>query len=122
MLRTTIVAATTALLLAACASAETSTASTAAQRDCFRALDVDGYGVIDEHRVRVTVSPQREYILTIPRNTRDLDWTHAISIRSTTSFICVGSPAGVQLMGGDPPQPYQVTAIERAPPTAPAGS
>jgi hypothetical protein len=28
----------------------------------------------------------------------------------------------VQLMGGDPPFPYQVTAIERAPPDAVEGS
>jgi hypothetical protein len=27
----------------------------------------------------------------------------------------VGSPSGVQLVGGDPQLPYQVTHIERAP-------
>jgi hypothetical protein len=111
MFRITLLSA--ALALSACASTEASTG--AAERDCFRTLDVRGYGVVDEHRVRLRISPQREYILTIPSNTRDLDWTHAISVRSVTSFICVGHPAGVQLMGGDPPFPYQVTAIERAP-------
>lgn len=106
--------------LSACATSET--AARTSTRDCFRALDVSGYGIVDQHNVRVTVSPQREYILTIPSNTRDLDWTHAISIRSVTSFICVGENPNVQLMGGDPPMPYQVTRIERAPQTAPAGS
>lgn len=113
MLRTLIVASGLAAL-AACAGAQTAQ-SEGATRDCFRTLDVGGYGVVDEHRVRVHVSPQREYYLTINANTRDLDWTHAISIRSTTSFICVGDGAGVQVMGGDPAIPYQVTRIERAP-------
>ncbi len=121
MLRSVLLGAA-ALALSACAGAQTADTGARAERDCFRALDVNGYGVVDANRIRVTVSPQRQYILTIPQNTRDLDWTHAISIRSVTSFICVGSPSGVQLMGGDPPLPYQVTAIERAPQTAPLGS
>lgn len=109
-----ILLAAAALALAGCAATQTG-AETAASRDCFRTLDVGGYGVVDEHTVRVHISPQREYYLTINANTRDLDWTHAISIRSNTSFICVGNGAGVQLMGGDPPFPYQVVRIERAP-------
>lgn len=123
MLRTiTLIAA--ALTLAACATAATSTASNSSgrDRDCFRALDVKGYGIVDEHRVRLRVSPQRQYILTIPQNTRDLDYERNISVRSVTSFICVGDPSGVQLMGGDPPFPYQVTAIERAPVETAEGS
>lgn len=110
-----LLAAAAVLALGACAGTQAS--DSAASRDCFRALDVSSYGVVDDHRVRVTVSPQREYILTIPSNTRDLDWSHAIAIRSVTSFICVGNGAGVQLVGGDPPFPYQVTQIERVPPT-----
>lgn len=113
MLRTLVLAA--AVALGACASTETTSASAAESRDCFRALDVRGYSVIDEHTVGVRISPARRYALSIPTNTRDLDWTHAISIRSVTSFICVGAPSGVTLMGGDPPFPHQVTAIERLP-------
>ncbi|MEZ5959802.1 MAG: DUF6491 family protein [Hyphomonadaceae bacterium] len=113
MLRIALLAA--ALTLGACASPATSTASNAgSSRDCFRALDVRGYSVVDEHRVKLRVSPAREYILSIPQNSRDLDWTHAISVRSASNFICVGDPSGVQLMGGDPPMPFQVTHIERA--------
>jgi hypothetical protein len=120
MLRSLILAS--AVALSACASSETSSASAAESRDCFRALDVRGYSVIDDHTVGVRISPQRRYALTIPSNTRDLDWTHAISIRSVTSFICVGAPSGVTLMGGDPPFPYQVTSIERLPVEAAEGS
>jgi hypothetical protein len=113
MLRVSVLAA--ALALGACASSASDSASASRDRDCFRALDVRGYSVVDDHHVKLRVSPTREYILTIPQQSRDLDWSHAISVRSTTSFICTGNPAGVQLMGGDPPFPFQVTAIERAP-------
>ncbi|MEZ5957424.1 MAG: DUF6491 family protein [Hyphomonadaceae bacterium] len=114
MLRIAILAG--ALVLGACASSTGATASDAGgDRDCFRALDVRGYSVVDDHRVKLRISPAREYILTIPQNSRDLDWTRAISVRSASSFVCVGDPSGVQLMGGDPPMPFQVTSIERAP-------
>lgn len=115
MLRTTTFIAA-ALALVACSTPSTSTASNAGgDRDCFRALDVRGYGVLDDNRIRVRVSPQRQYALTIATTTRDLDWEHAIAIRSVTSFICVGFPAGVTLVGGDPQVTRQVTAIERLP-------
>ncbi|MGD9981029.1 MAG: DUF6491 family protein [Hyphomonadaceae bacterium] len=115
MLRTTTFIAAF-LAVAACTTPGTSTASNAGgDRDCFRALDVDGYGVLDDNRIRVRVSPQRQYALSIATTTRDLDWEHAISIRSVTSFICVGQPAGVTLVGGDPVVTRHVTAIERLP-------
>lgn len=121
MLRLTILAA--ALALSACASPTGASASAAgSDRDCFRSLDVRGYSVVDDHRVQLRVSPSREYILIIPQQTRNLDWTHAISVRSASSFICVGDPSGVQLMGGDPPQPYQVSHVERAPTEVAQGS
>lgn len=113
MLRFAFLAA--ALTLSACASSGATASRARSDRDCFRALDVRGYSVVDDHRVKLRISPAREYILTIPQNSRDLDWTHAISVRSMSSFICVGDPSGVQLMGGDPPFPFQVTNIERAP-------
>lgn len=116
MLRFALLA--TALTLGACAASGTSTASNAgSDRDCFRALDVRGYSVVDDHRVKLRISPAREYILSIPQNSRELDWTRAISVRSASNFICVGDPSGVQLMGGDPPTPFMVTNIERAPTT-----
>lgn len=120
MYRTALLAAA-ALGLAACANTQ-GVDGAAAERDCFRPTDVSGYGVYDENSIRVTVSPQREYVLSVNQNVRDLDWQHAISIRSTTSFICTGNGLGVQLLGGDPPLTYPVTRIERIPPTQPAGS
>src|SRR5262245_3694697 len=98
MLRSTFFAAVAAVALGACAGTQTAEGRTASERDCFRTLDVRTYGVLDEHRVRVHVSPSREYYLTINENVQNLDWNHAISIRSTTSFICTGNGLGVQVM------------------------
>jgi hypothetical protein len=114
MVRSTLLAAAAAVALSACAT-QTAEGRAPAERDCFRTMDVRTYGVVDEHRVRVHISPAREYYLTINENVQNLDWNHAISIRSTMSFICTGNGAGVQVMGGDPPIPYQVINIERAP-------
>jgi hypothetical protein len=86
-----------------------------ASRDCFRSSEVTSYGLVDDHRARITAG-HRDYYFTIAQSTRDLDWNHSISVRSISSFICAGNGLGVQLMGGDPPIPYQVTNIERAPP------
>lgn len=116
MLRTTLIAAVAALSLGGCASTtQAASAEAPAERDCFRTLDVRGYGVLDDHRIRARVSTTREYILTINQNVRDLDWTHAIGIESGTSFICVGNGLGVRVSGGDPPVSYPVIRIERAP-------
>lgn len=120
MLRILVIAS--ALALSACATGEQATANSGESRDCFRTLDVRGYSVLDEHRIGVRVSSQRQYALTIPTNTRDLDWTHAIAIDSVTSFICVGRPSGVTLVGGEPVFRHQVTAIERIPTEAVEGS
>ena len=118
MLRLSVLAAT--LVLIACASPTgASSASASNDRDCFRSLDVRSYGVVDDHRVRLHVSPSREYILTIPQQTRDLDWTHAIAVRSSTGRICTGNGIGVEIIGGDPQRTYPVSQITRAPDNAP---
>lgn len=106
-----------ALALAGCASSE---AQTAADRDCFRPDDVSGYTVIDDNHIGVSVGANRQYILTTLFNARDLDWTQAIAIRSSTSWICTGNGLGVSLVGGDFNRTYPVNGIARAPETEPA--
>ena len=113
MLRTLYIAAA-ALTLTACAAGPAAT-SAAADRDCFRAIDVDGYGVVDEHRIRVSVSPTREYYLTISPDTDDLDWTHTMTLVSPTNFICTGNGWDLELIAGDPPRSHRVVTVERAP-------
>lgn len=110
----------TALALAACASTETGdTAAAPEGRDCFNADNVSGYTYIDNQHVGISVGANRKYILTTMFNARDLDWTQAIAIRSTTSWICTGNGLGVEVIGGNPQRNYPITAIERAPDPAP---
>ena len=95
-----------------------SAADQAPARDCFPQRAITGYGISDEHTAYLTVGA-RHYFLRINDSTRDLDWDHQVSVRSLSTFICVGNGLGVQLMGGFPPIPHQVIAIERTPPGDP---
>ncbi len=101
--------------LAACASTAPGNGQTASSQDCFRSEQVSGYNVIDNNHVGLRVGASRQYILTTMWNSRDLDWTHAIAIRSSTGRICTGNGLGVDLIGGDPQRTYPVSAITRAP-------
>lgn len=119
MLRQTLLAAAL-FSLAACASSEgTQTANAApGERDCFRAEDVYGYSIIDNNHVNLRARG-RDYIMTTAWNARDLDWSHAIAIRSTSGWICTGSGLGVEIVGGPLPRTYPITSIARAPEEAP---
>lgn len=119
MLRTPLLASLA--LLAACTTpaATDSTAEAPADRDCFNASSVSGFSYIDENHVDVRVNANRQYRLTTMFNARDLDWTQAIAIRSTSSWICTGNGLGVEIIGGDPRRNYPITAIERLPDDVP---
>lgn len=106
------------LALAACATEPAQ--ETAAAHDCFRSEQVSGYNVIDDTHIGLSVGASRDYVLTTMWNARDLDWTHAIAIRSATGQICTGNGLGVELIGGDPQRSYPIVSIERAPEQEPA--
>ena len=119
MLRTAILAA--ALVLGACATQEAADQTTPpADRDCFNASTVNGYSYVDENHIAVSVGANRRYILTTLFNARDLDWTQAIGLRSTSSWICTGNGLGVEVIGGRPQRTYPISGIERGPDEAPA--
>jgi len=99
--------------LAACASIEGQ--QTASSSDCFNSEQVSGYNVIDNHNIGLSVGASRDYVLTTNWNARDLDWTHAIALRSATGRICTGNGLGVTIVGGDPQRTYPVSQIARAP-------
>lgn len=105
--------------LAACASTETASTQTASGSDCFLSDQVNGYSVIDNTHIGLSVGANRDYVLTTLWNARDLDWTHAIAIRSSTGRICTGNGLGVQLIGGDPQRTFPVSQIARAPAAEP---
>jgi hypothetical protein len=104
--------------LAACVS-PTDAASESAGRECFRHEEVNGFSLVDNNHVRLTVGPNRSYILRTLFNARDLDWTQTIAIRSATGYICTGSAPGVELIGGEPRRTFPVASVERAPEEAP---
>lgn len=104
-------AALAALSLSACASPNSGLETAA--RDCFRTSDVRGYGVVDEHSVRLRVGAQRAYILTIREDTRRFDPTEPIAVQSSSGYVCVGEIGGVRIVGNDPLFPAYVTSIER---------
>jgi hypothetical protein len=112
MLRTSMLAFA-ALALGACTTPpETAQGAPPADRDCFNADQINGYGVVDDRHVRVTVGVNRDYILTTMFNARDLDWTQRIAIRSTTGWICTGSGLGVEVIGGEPRRTYPISVID----------
>lgn len=119
MVRTALLAA--AALLAACTTpAANDQAGPAAERDCFNAQSTNGFSYVDENHIDVRVGPNRKYRLTTMFNARDLDWTQAIAIRSTSSWICTGNGLGVEIIGGQPQRTYPIRAIERLPDEGPA--
>lgn len=117
MVRTGFLAAA-ALALSACATQPASDAPPP-DRDCFNADMVNGYSYLDEQHIAVNVGANRRYVLTTMFNARDLDWTHAIALRSSTNWICTGRGLGVEIIGGDPTRRYPITSIERAPDETP---
>lgn len=121
-MRTVLIVA--ALLLSACASAadggQIAAATPAEGRDCFFSSSVRGFDVIDNNHVNIRVGANRNYVLTTSWNASDLNWAHAIAIRSSTGSICTGNGLGVEIIGGRPRQTYPVQGIERAPEAAPA--
>lgn len=114
MLRTNLFALAT-LALASCASTDTAAGPPSGDRDCFNSGSVSGYNYIDANHVAISSGANRRYIMTTMFNARDLDWTQAIAIRSTSGWICTGNGLGVEVIGGDPRRHYPITAIERAP-------
>jgi hypothetical protein len=122
----TLLAACAALALAACATADQTAGASAnaapGDRDCFAASSINGYNVVDDHNVTVRVGASRNYNLALDWNARDLDWSNAIAIRSTTNFICTGNGLGVRIYGGDPARDYFVRDITRLPDRQPAAA
>lgn len=114
-MRTILTALIALWTLAACASSDVAQTDAASGNDCFRGEEVRGFNVIDNTHIGFRVGANRNYILTTMWNARDLDWTQAIAIRSSTGRICTGNGLGVELIGGEPRRTYPVVSIERAP-------
>ena len=106
---------TLAIAAIAVSACVTQSAAAPAGRDCFSNSQINGYSILDDNHIRVSVGAGRHYILTTNWNARDLVWTENVAIRSTTNWICTGNGLGVEVIGGRPRRTYPIQGIEREP-------
>jgi hypothetical protein len=89
-----------------------------AQRACFRASDVNGFQVIDDRTVDVSVSPRNVYRLTLFAPSPDIDWTMNLGIEARGgAWVCTGMDATIIVpgeIGGV--QRYPVTEVRKLTP------
>lgn len=85
-------------------------------RDCFRAIHARRYAVLDDHSVRVRISPRRTYTLVTSENAADLDTHRGLAMSSDTGWVCTGDVRGaVYITGGDMGNRYGIDAVTRDP-------
>ncbi|ATC32966.1 hypothetical protein CA606_11840 [Caulobacter vibrioides] len=109
----TVSAALCALLVAGPSLA----AEPKAERACFRASDVNGFNVIDDQTVDVSVSPRNVYRLTLFAPSPDIDWTMNLGIQARGgSWVCAGTDATIIVPGDIGIQRYPVTHIRKLTP------
>lgn len=107
-----------ALLASACTTTAPGGATAAASHDCFRNQDIQGWSVIDDRTLKVTVGASREYALATQPSVSELNFQFAVAIRSRGSdWICVGRHNDVHIDIRDPiPRTWWVTEVTRLPP------
>lgn len=114
----TVSAALCGLLAAAPAMAAAPKAEPRAERACFRASDVNGFNVIDDRTVDVSVSPRNVYRLTLFAPSPDIDWTMNLGIQARGgSWVCAGMDATI-IVPSDfgAPRRYPVTEVRKLTP------
>ncbi|HVZ99958.1 MAG TPA: DUF6491 family protein [Caulobacterales bacterium] len=113
-----------ALFAAGCATTSGSTTAAAGGgRDCFFNSEINGWGVIDPHTLRVDLSPHRQYALSTPTSVSDLDFAQVIAVRTRhgADSICVGRTNDLEVaVGGPIPRTWTVTNVARLPDQPPA--
>ena len=111
---------TIALAVFACAGAAAAQEQAPAQeaaRDCFRNEDIVGWGLLDDHAVRVRINGSRAYAIRTHMNVRRVRWEQTIALTSRSNWICTGDERGVELhTGGETPRTWIVDSVTRLPP------
>ena len=70
------------------------------ERSCFRSEDVNGFTVVDDRTVDVTITPKNVYRLTLFAPSPDIDWSLRIGIDSRgRSWVCQGYDAEIVVPG-----------------------
>lgn len=88
-----------------------------AQSSCFRPDDVNGFTVIDDRTVDVTISPKNVYRLTLFSPSPDIDWSLRIGIYSRgRSWVCSGYDAEIIVPDATGRRTYPVTEVRKLTP------
>lgn len=88
-----------------------------AQSACFRPDDVNGFTVIDDQTVDVTISPRNVYRLTLFAPSPDIDWSLRIGLYSRgRSWVCSGYDAEIIVPDATGRRTYPVTAVRKLTP------
>lgn len=102
------------LAIAIVGAAFNASASDKPKRDCFRSSDVDGYTVVNDRTIDVTVGPKRVYRLTLFSRSNDLDFGESIGIEARGSqLICSGLDATIIVPSTIGPRRYPVVEVRR---------
>lgn len=81
---------------------------------CFRADEVNGFNVIDNRTVDVSIGPRDVWRLTLFSKARDIDTALNISVAARTgSWVCQPADATVIAPGPFGVQPYAVSAVRK---------
>ncbi len=107
-----------ALLVTAPAfAADTSRAAKKAERSCFLPSEVNGFNVVDDQTVDVSIGPKTAYRLTLFSRSPNIDWTQKIGIETRGgSWICQGMDATIIVPGDIGIQRYPVTEVRKLAP------
>lgn len=120
MLRTLLLAAAGLALAACAAQGRTEASAPPAGRDCFRAAEINGYGVMGDRTLRVDVGANRRYALTTSSTLAGARSEIQLGVQADTGFICEGEALAVRIVSlRDPSRVWQVTDIARLPDEAP---
>ncbi len=111
-------AALCALLAAGPAlAAETPQTKSKAERSCFRPDSINGFTVIDDQTVDVTITPKTVYRLTLFSPSPDIDWSLRIGIDARgRPWVCSGYDADIIVPDATGRRRYPVTDIRKLTP------
>ncbi len=91
-------------------------------KTCFYASQVDGWNYLDDHTVRLSVGPSRQFDVTIMGTAPWLSSHETIGIKSSpTDLVCTGNGLGVEVFQQGPfHQRWAVTNIALVPKKSPS--
>lgn len=98
-------------------AAETTRAEKKAQRSCFLPSEVNGFNVVDDQTVDVSINPKTAYRLTLFSRSPNIDWSQHIGIETRGgSWICQGMDATIIVPGDVGITRYPVTEVRKLAP------